>query len=170
VENKKPQFVAKENQVQALYELFSANQAVFFVDYRGISVAEDTVMRAELRKAEATYLVAKNTLMKLAYNKISEGLLDAYLEGPTSIACTNNPAETAKILSKAIKANKKMQFKVAILDGKVLSVEEIEALAKLPSKEVLLAQVCGTFQAPIASFVRVLDKVREQKEAAEAGA
>lgn len=167
MENVKPQRIEKENKVQALYESFANSQFVLLVDYRGITVEEDTALRAELRKADAQYLVAKNTLLKLAYDRIDANGLDAYLAGPTAVAFANSPVEVSKIFTNFIKAKKKLAIKVGILDGKLMDAKEIDALAKLPAKEVLLAQVLGTFQAPIASFVRVLDKVREKKEAEE---
>lgn len=173
---KKPQVIAKEQKVAELQELFANSQAVFLTDYRGISVAEDVKLRAKMREAGINYLVAKNTLIKIACNNYGSNELDSYLNGPTAVAFADDPVAAAKILSDFIKESKKTQIKVAMLSGKIIDAQGVEELAKLPSREVLLAQVAGAFTAPLSSFagvtagilrqlVTVVDKVREQKSA-----
>ncbi len=173
---KKPQVIAKEQKVAELQELFANSQAVFLTDYRGISVAEDVKLRAKMREAGINYLVAKNTLIKIACNNYGSNELDSYLNGPTAIAFAEDPVAAAKILSDFVKESKKTQIKAAMLSGKLIDAQGVEDLAKLPSREVLLAQVAGAFAAPMSSFagvtagilrqlVTVVDKVREQKSA-----
>ena len=173
---KKPQVIAKEQKVAELQELFANSQAVFLTDYRGISVAEDVKLRAQMREAGINYLVAKNTLIKIACNNYGSNELDSYLNGPTAIAFAEDPVAAAKILSDFVKESKKTQLKAAMLSGKLIDAQGVEDLAKLPSREVLLAQVAGAFAAPMSSFagvtagilrqlVTVVDKVREQKSA-----
>ena len=173
---KKPQVIAKEQKVAELQELFANSQAVFLTDYRGISVAEDVKLRAKMREAGINYLVAKNTLIKIACNNYGSNELDSYLNGPTAIAFAEDPVAAAKILSDFVKESKKTQIKAAMLSGKLIDAQGVEDLAKLPSREVLRAQVAGAFAAPMSSFagvtagilrqlVTVVDKVREQKSA-----
>ena len=173
---KKPQVIAKEQKVAELQDLFANSQAVFLTDYRGISVAEDVKLRAKMREAGINYLVAKNTLIKIACNNYGSNELDSYLNGPTAIAFAEDPVAAAKILSDFVKESKKTQIKAAMLSGKLIDAQGVEDLAKLPSREVLLAQVAGAFAAPMSSFagvtagilrqlVTVVDKVREQKSA-----
>lgn len=148
---------------------------MIITDYRGLSVAEDTVLRRKMREANINYLVAKNTLINLASKDINDELTN-YLEGPTSVAFANDPVVAAKILSEYLKAVKKGSIKAALLDNKLITAAEVDALAKLPSREVLLAQLLGAMQSPLAGFVgcasgilrqlvTVTDKIREQKEA-----
>ncbi len=173
---KKPQLIAKENEVAELKELFDNCQAAIITDYRGISVSEDVALRAKLRDAGIEYRVAKNTLIKIACNNYGSTALDEYLNGPTAIAFANDPVAAAKIFSDFVKQSKKTKIKAGLLTGQFVNADSIDALAKLPSREVLLAQVAGGLVAPMASFagvmsgmlrqlVNVVDAVREQKSA-----
>ena len=92
--------------------IFDQAEAVVLTDYKGITVAEDTELRANMRKEGITYIVAKNTLLKKAYDQINEGLLDEYLNGPTAIAFSNDPVALAKILSEFVTKKKKTSIKV----------------------------------------------------------
>ncbi len=173
---KKPQTIAKEQEVAALQQLFAESQAAILTDYRGITVAQDVKLRAQMRAAGIEYRVAKNTLLKIASNNLDEHGLDSYLEGPTAVAFAKDPVVAAKIVSDFIKENKVTSIKAALLTGTVIDAAGVDALAKLPSREVLLAQVAGSFAAPLSAFasvssgllrqlVTVVDKVREQKSA-----
>ncbi|MGI5891177.1 MAG: 50S ribosomal protein L10 [Bacillota bacterium] len=176
MEQKKPQRIEKEQEVARLQELFENANAVIMTDYRGITVAEDTALRAKMRENGINYIVAKNTMLKLACNNLGITDLDPYFAGPTAIAFSDNPVELSKIISTFIKEKKKTQIKVGLLDRKMLSASDIDALSKLPSREVLLAKLLGSMQSPLVGFasvssgllrqlVTVVDKVREQKEA-----
>ena len=146
------------------------------VDYKGINVADDTQLRKELREAGVKYTVVKNTLLKLAIKDTNLEAMSDCLEGTTAIAtCKDDYVAAARILSKyASKDKQKFNIKSGYLDGEVISVEKIDSLAKLPSREVLLATVCNVFNAPIASFARavqaIVDKNGEGAPAAEEAA
>lgn len=173
---KKPQHIAKEKEVAELQELFTSSDAIILTDYRGITVSEDVKLRAAMRNANIEYRVAKNTLLKIACNNFGSTDLDSYFNGPTSVAFAKDPVAAAKILSDFCKETKKTEIKAGLLTGKLIDADAVDTLAKLPSREVLLAQVAGTLAAPMASFagvasamlrqlVTVVDKVREQKSA-----
>lgn len=173
---KKPQVIAKENEVAELQGLFTNCQAAILTDYRGISVSEDVTLRAKLREAGIEYRVAKNTLLKIACNNSGNTELDTFLSGPTAIAFADDPVAAAKILSEFAKSSKKTEIKAGLLNGQFMDAASVESLAKLPSREVLLAQVAGGLVAPMSSFagvlsgmlrqvVTVFDAVREQKSA-----
>ena len=176
--DKKPQRIAKEQEVARLQELFNNAEIVILTNYRGLTVAEDTQLRSKMRAAEVEYKIAKNTLIKLACNANDQSGLDEFLFDPTAVAFGSDPVATAKVVSDFIKATKKTEIKAALLGDKVITAAEVEALAKLPSREALLGQVAGMLQAPMANFagvasamlrqlVTVVDKVREQKAAGE---
>ena len=175
--DKKPQRIAKENAVSAIVEQIKNNDAILLLDYKGITVNEDTAFRRLLREAGIDYRVTKNTFIKLAAN--GEGItdLDPFLEGTSAIAFSNDPVGMAKIVSDFAKEHEAIKVKVGMLDGKVLPAEQVAALAKLPSREVLLAQVAGGLQSPMVgfagalqgllrNFVYALEQVRQQKESA----
>lgn len=176
---KKPQRLEKEAEVSRLQELFKEADAAVLTDYRGLTVAQDVKLRRNMREAGVEYYVAKNTLIKLACHANDQHGLDPFLEGPTAVAFGKDPVAVAKLLTAFIKEAKKTEIKAALLGDKLISAAQVEALSKLPAREVLLAQVAGVFQAPLAGFagvtsgllrqlVTVTDQVREAKAAAEA--
>ncbi len=176
VVEKKPQFVEKENAVAALQASFEQSGGVFLADYRGLTVKEVTDLRAECRKAGITYLVAKNTLIKIAANNLGIDALDEALNGPTAIVFAEDPVAAAKVISGFAKEHKNLNLKIGLLDKTPIDVDGINALAQLPSREVLLGKVLGGMQAPLyglagccsnllSGFVRVLNQVCEQKNA-----
>lgn len=153
--------------------------AAFVTQYRGMTVAEMMVLRGRIRAAGGSYRVVKNTLAKRAAQGTRFQALDPFLTGPTAIAWGSDPAAPAKALADYAKENPKLVLVGGVLDGKTLRVEEIHALAKLPSREVLLAQLMGVMKGPLQglvnvlngvprALVRALDQVRQQKEGAEA--
>jgi len=128
------------------------------VSYQGITVADDTKLRAELRKAGVKYKVLKNSLLNFAVKEAGlEGLTEV-LEGTTALA-VNTEGETAaaKILCEYAKKNEKFVIKAGFVEGNVIDADNVKALAKLPSKEVLIAQVLAGFNAPITGLVNVLN-------------
>jgi len=176
--DKKPQRIAKEEQVRELEQLLKESEGTVLSDYRGITVTQDVVMRAKLREAGVDYRIVKNTLLKIACNNVGYTDLDPFFEGPTAIAFGSDPVQLAKLLSAAIAENKKGAIKAGLLGDNFINAAQINNLAKLPPREVLLAQVAGAFQAPLAAFagvtsgilrqlVTVVDAVREQKAALE---
>ena len=135
------------------------------VDYKGITVAEDTALRAELRKNDVEYAVVKNTLVRFAINNCGMEALDDVLNGTTSLAISHgDPIAPMRVVNKFAKQfnGAKFTIKAGFMDGKVLSLDEISALAELPSKEVLQAQALGMMLAPITSLAIVLKAIAEK--------
>ena len=163
----------KKQMVADLSERIKNSCAGVVVDYKGISVATDTQLRKELREAGIEYTVVKNTLLKRAIEDTSLDGMKASLEGTTAIATSKEDhVAAARILQKYADA-KDVSFaiKTGYLEGEVISLETINSLAKLPTREVLLATVCNAFNAPIAAFARaiqaIVDKNGEAAPAAE---
>ena len=162
----------KKAQVAALKEKFDGAVAGVVVDYKGISVADDTKLRKELREAGVEYSVAKNTLIRLAIDGTALAAMDDVLNGTTAVATSKEDyVAAARILSKFADTHKNFSVKSGYLDGKVVDAATIDSLAKLPTRDVLLATVCNAFNAPIASFARaiqaIVDKSGEAPAAAE---
>lgn len=160
----------KQQQVAALKEKLSAAVTGVIVDYKGITVADDTALRKELREAGVEYFVVKNTLLSRAIEGTDLAEMASVLEGTTAIALSNEDyTAAARILSKFAEGHDNFKVKSGFLDGKVVDVATIDSLAKLPSKEVLLATVLGAFQAPIAAFARAVQAIvdKDGTEAAE---
>lgn len=164
----------KKQQVADLKDRFTNSCAGVVVDYKGISVADDTKLRKELREAGVKYTVTKNTLIRLAIDGTDLSGLESVLEGTTAVATSaDDYVAAARILGKyADKSGDKFTLKGGYIDNEVIDLEKLKSLAKLPSREVLLANVLGAFNAPIAAFARaiqaVVDKSGEEVPAAEA--
>ena len=168
---------SKKAIVDALATKLQGSTAAVFVDYKGITVAQDTELRNKFREAGVEYTVVKNTLTRFAANKAGYNQFDEMLNGTTSLALSHgDPIAPMRVINKFAKQfnGAKFVIKAGFMDGKVLSLDEIKALAELPSKEVLQAQVLGTMLAPITSLAIVIKAICEQKggsvEAAEAPA
>lgn len=148
---------AKEQIVNEIKEKFQRAEAVVLVDYRGLNVEEVTELRKMFREAGADYKVYKNTLMTRALTELNHEGLIPYLTGPNAIAIGyDDPVVPAKIISEFAKNHDKLEIKAGMIDWNVIDAEGIKALASLPSKEVLVAQVLGGLNAPITGFVNVL--------------
>ncbi len=147
----------KKQVVTDLTEKIKSAQSIVLADYRGLTVEQDTELRNALRKAGVDYKVVKNTLTSLAAKE--SGLeLDEFLTGPTAMAISSTDAVApAKVLSEFAKKFEKLELKVGVVEGKVIDLDGITALAELPSREVLIAKVLGGFNAPISGFVNVLN-------------
>ena len=151
---------AKQAIVAELSDKLSASVAGVVVNYLGTTVSDDTVLRKELREAGVEYTVVKNTLLKRAIAGTDLEGMSSVLEGTSAIAISKDDhVAAARILSKFAESHKNFTIKTGYLDGKVIDIEMIEALAKLPSREVLLATVLGAFQAPMASFARAVQAI-----------
>ena len=158
----------KQQQVAALSEKISAAVTGVIVDYKGINVADDTALRKELREAGVEYFVVKNTLLSRAIEGTDLADINSVLEGTTAIALSNEDyTAAARILCKYADSHDNFKVKSGFLDGKVVDVATITSLAKLPSKEVLLATVCNAFQAPIAAFARAVQAIVDKDGSAE---
>lgn len=150
----------KKQQVAELKERLSAACAGVVVDYKGISVADDTQLRKELREAGVQYTVTKNTLIHLAIDGTDLAALDSVLEGTTAIATSaDDYVAAARILGKFADKNEHFNLKGGFLDNEVIGMDKLQSLAKLPSREILLATVLSAFNAPMAAFARAIQAV-----------
>lgn len=150
----------KQAQVAALAERIKGSIAGVIVDYKGITVEDDTKLRKELREAGVEYTVVKNSLLKRAADEVGLEGIDPVLEGTTAIATSaDDYVASARILQKYADAHDNFNVKSGYLDGEVIDLAKIQALAKLPSREVLLATVCSVFNAPIAAFARAVQAI-----------
>lgn len=153
----------KKQIVSDLADTLSSSVAGVIVDYKGITVEDDTKLRKDLREAGVKYAVVKNTILKLAAEKAELSDIDDVLEGTTAIATSaEDYTAAARILCKFANTSKTFTVKKGFLDGKVIGVDTVESLAKLPSKDVLLATVCNAFNAPIAAFARAMQALVEK--------
>lgn len=155
----------KQAIVEALAQRIKNSDAGILIDYKGITVAEDTALRTELRKEGVEYTVVKNTLTRKALDKLGMDQLDHVLNGTTSLAtCEKDPIAPFRTISEySKKLGERFNIKAAYLEGKILSDGEIEELAALPSKDALYAKVLGTMIAPITGLAVCLGQILEQK-------
>ena len=150
----------KQQQVAEIKAKVEGAVAGVVVDYTGISVADDTKLRKELREAGVQYSVVKNTLLHLAIEGSDLAEMDPFLNGATAIATSaEDHVAAARILSKYAETNDSFKVKTGFLDGKVIDLATIDSLAKLPSRDILLATVCNAFNAPISAFARVIQAI-----------
>jgi large subunit ribosomal protein L10 len=170
----------KQVLVAEMKEKLSSVKGAVLTNYRGLTVAQDTKLRRKLREAGVEYRVVKNTMTRIAANEAGIEGLDTYLEGPTAIAMSfTDPVAPAKVISEFVKENKlqALEVKAGLVEGKVIDTAGVKALASLPPREVLIAQILAGMQSPIAGLVNVLqgsirnvvyalDAVRKQKESA----
>lgn len=148
----------KKQAVTAIAEQLKAAHTGVIVDYKGITVADDTKLRKDLRESGSTYKVVKNTLLRLALKEAGLEGFDDILEGTTAVAVNSEDyVAPAKILSGYAEKSDTFKVKAGFIDGKAVSVDEIKTLAKLPPKEVLVAQVLRGMNGPITGFVTVLN-------------
>ena len=155
---------AKKAQVAEVVEAINGAATGVLVDYRGLTVEEDTKLRNDLRAAGVKYFVVKNTLLRLAANQVGLEELDSMLHGPTALALSEDPVAPAKILFDFAKGNEKVEIKTGFMDGKVMSMDELTTLAKTPSKETLIAKLMGSLNAPASNLVRLLNTIVEGGE------
>ena len=154
----------KKTVVAGIKEKFEKAQTVVLVDYRGLTVAEDTELRNQLRKAGVEYAVLKNTMISRAIEGMSVDEMHASLEGPTAVAFGyEDMIAPAKILSEFAKKSKKLTIKCGVCDGAYLNADGVEALASLPSKEVLIAKIMGSMMSSVSKFVYCVEAIRKQK-------
>jgi large subunit ribosomal protein L10 len=164
--------MAKVELKQPIIDEISANikdaQSVVVVDYRGLTVAEDTQLRRELREAGVTYKVYKNTMMNFAFKDTDFESLSPVLEGPSAIAiATDDATAPARVLSKFAKDAPALEIKAGVVEGTFYDAEGMKAIAKVPSREELLSKLLGSLQSPIANMARVLKQIAENGGAAD---
>ena len=159
----------KQQMVAAVSEKINAAVMGVVVDYKGINVTDDTALRKELRENGVEYFVVKNTLLSRAIDGTELEGIKSVLEGTTAIALsTEDYTAAARILNNYAEGHENFNIKAGFMDGKIISNDEIIALAKLPSKEVLLATVLSAFQAPIAAFARAIQAIVDKDGSADA--
>ena len=167
----------KQQVVTEMHEKLAKAKAVFLADFRGMTVEKATTLRNDLRGAEVEYKVVKNTLLELASAETEAAMLAPHFKGPTAVALTySDPVAAAKVLAKYAKdQTAAFVLKGGVLSGKTITAADIQALSELPSREVLIAKMLGSMNAPATnfvgvlaaipgSFVRALDAIRQQKQ------
>ena len=155
----------KEAEVSALAERMKSAKIILLTDYRGINVADVTALRTNLRDAKAEYKVIKNNIIKRALDSNGETGLDNLLEGPTALVMSDEDyLEPLKAIYKYAKENEYYKIKGGIVEGKVMTTEELITLAKLPSRQELLGMLAGALLGNISKVAVALDQVRVQKE------
>ena len=138
-------------------------QAVVLVDYRGLTVAQDTNVRKQLREAGITYKVYKNTMMNFAFKGTAFESLVPFLEGPSAIAISNDDATApARLLVKLAKDAPNLELKAGVIEGTVFDAAGVLEIAKIPSRDELVSKLLGSLQSPITNFARVLNQIAEK--------
>ena len=141
-------------------------KSVVLVDYRGLTVEQDTRLRKELREAGVTYKVYKNTMMNFAFKGTDFEGLTPYLEGPSAMAySTEDATAPARVLCNFAKTAEKLEVKGGVVEGAVYDANGIKQISAIPSREVLLGKLFGSMQSPITNMARVLNQIAEQKGA-----
>ena len=144
-------------------------QSVVLVDYRGLTVEQDTELRKNLRAAGVSYKVYKNTMMNFAFKGTDFEGLAPYLEGPSAMAYSSTDATApARVLAEFAKKANKLEIKAGVVEGKVYDAAGMAQIAEIPSREVLLGRLLGSMQSPIANLARVLNQIAEKDAPAEA--
>ena len=153
----------KQPIVAEISEAIKDAQSVVLVDYRGLTVEQDTNLRKQLREAGVTYKVYKNTMMNFAFKGTDFEGLAPYLEGPSAIAISTTDATApARILAKYVKKVEALEFKGSVVEGTYYDEKGTQVIAAIPSREELISKLLGSMQAPIANFARVLKQIAEK--------
>ena len=158
----------KQPIVAEISENIKGAQSVVLVDYRGLTVEQDTRLRKELREAGIVYKVYKNTMMNFAFKGTEFEALAEYLEGPSAVAISTTDATApARIICKFAKEAKALEVKGGVVEGVAYDAKGITAIAEIPSREELLSKLLGSIQSPITNFARVMKQLAEKGGAAE---
>ena len=153
----------KQPIVQAIADDIKDAQSVVLVDYRGLTVAQDTELRKQLREAGVIYKVCKNTMMKRAFEGTEFAGLEEYLEGPSALVVSKDDATApARIICKFAKTAEALDVQAGVVEGNVYDAAGINELSKVPSREELLSKLLGSLQSPITNLARVLNQIAEQ--------
>ncbi len=154
-------------EVAVLKDAFSSATTAVVVEFKGLTVVKDTAFRKTIRESQSQYRVSKNTLLRLAVKGTAFESFSDLFQGASAVATTQKDGiALAKAVQGFLKDNPAVNFKAAIMDGKALSATELQALAELPSREVLIAKLLYLMQYPISGLAIVLDGIRKQKEGA----
>ena len=159
--------MAKVELKQPIVDEISANikdaQSVVLVDYRGLTVEQDTELRKALREAGVVYKVYKNTLMTRAFKGTDFEALAPYLEGPSAVAISSEDATApARVLSEFAKKADKLEIKGGVVEGTLYDAKGMASIASIPSRDVLISKLLGSLQSPITNFARVMNQLAEK--------
>ncbi len=161
-----PNLQAKQVVIDEIKEKVSRATSIVLVDARGVTVAQDTVLRKSLREAGVDYKIYKNTMIELAVKGTEFEGLSEFLAGPTTVAFTyEDPTVAASILAKTMDEVKTLEFKGSVIDGTLYNAEETAKIAKIPSRDVLISKLLGSIKSPVSSFARVLKQIAEKEVA-----
>ena len=161
----------KQPVVTEIAELFDGAASAVVVDYRGLTVEQDTALRKQLREAGVTYKVYKNTMIRFAAKGTAFEALEPNLEGPTALAVSKTDATApARILANFAKTADKLELKGGVVEGTYYDAKAINVIASIPSREVLLGRLLGSMQSPIANFARVINQIAEKNAKRELSA
>ena len=153
----------KQPIVAEISEAIKDAQSVVLVDYRGLTVEQDTTLRKQLREAGVTYKVYKNTMMNFAFKGTDFEGLAPYLEGPSAMAISTTDATApARILAKFAKDAKALEIKAGVVEGTVYDANGMQAIAAIPSRDELISKLLGSLQSPITNFARVMNQLAEK--------
>ena len=156
----------KQPIVDEIAALFDGAASAVIVDYRGLTVEQDTILRKQLREAGISYKVYKNTLIKRTAEGTAFAALDADLEGPTALAVSKTDATApARVLAKFAKTANQLELKAGVVEGTYYDQKGIQVIATIPSREELLGKLLGSIQSPISNLARVLNQIAESKGA-----
>lgn len=154
----------KQPVVAEIAELFDGASSAVVVDYRGLTVEQDTALRKKLREADVTYKVYKNTMIRFAAKGTEFEALGPHLEGPTALAVSKSDATApARILAEFAKTADKLELKGGVVEGTYYDQKGINVIATIPSREVLLGRLLGSMQSPITNFARVINQIAEKQ-------
>ena len=153
----------KQPIVAEISEVIKDAQSVVLVDYRGLTVEEDTALRKQLREAGVNYKVYKNTLMNFAFKGTDFESLAPYLNGPSAIAVSTEDATApARVIAEFAKKAKNLEIKAGVVEGDLYDAKGMEAIAAIPSRDVLISKLLGSLQSPISNFARVIKQIAEK--------
>ena len=153
----------KQPIVAEISEVIKDAQSVVLVDYRGLTVEEDTALRKQLREAGVNYKVYKNTLMNFAFKGTDFEALAPYLNGPSAIAVSTEDATApARVIAEFAKKAKNLEIKAGVVEGTLYDAKGMQAVADIPSRDVLISRLLGSLQSPITNFARVIKQIAEK--------
>lgn len=160
-----PNIEFKKTKIDEIKAKLEGASSIVLVDYRGLSVEEDTALRKELREANVEYKVFKNTMMNFAFEGTVFDSLKKHLEGPSALAISYEDATAGpRILEASTKKYKKLEFKAGVVEGVYYDADGIKVVATIPTREVLLAKLLGSMKSPISTFARTIKAVAEKVE------
>lgn len=157
---------SKQVVVNEIKEKVAKAKSIVLVDYRGLTVEQDTELRKKLREAGVEYKVYKNTMINFAIEGTEFEPLKDFLNGPTAVAFSyDDPTLSGRTLAGDVKAIEALEFKAGVLDGTLYDASGMQAIASIPPRDELLSKLLGSLQGPVSSFARVIQAIADQKEA-----